>query len=73
MTELMPRDNLMASAEVLRKREIEKQKVEGLKKELAEIQLEEYDLGLKLHRAYKRLNRGADYEPTTLWVRRVNT
>ncbi|KAL6886555.1 hypothetical protein HDV57DRAFT_393125 [Trichoderma longibrachiatum] len=73
MTELMPRDNLLASAEVLRKREIEKQKVEGLKKELAEIQLEEYDLGLKLHRAYKRLNRGADYEPTTLWVRRVNT
>ncbi|KAL7820016.1 hypothetical protein V8C26DRAFT_419616 [Trichoderma gracile] len=73
MTELMPRDNLMASAEVLRKREIEKQKVEGLKKELAEIQLEEYDLGLKLHRAYKRLNRGAEYEPTTLWVRRVNT
>ncbi|KAK1249169.1 hypothetical protein MKX07_002685 [Trichoderma sp. CBMAI-0711] len=73
MTELMPRDNLMASAEVLRKREIEKQKVEGLKKELAEIQLEEYDLGLKLHRAYKRLDRGADYEPTTLWVRRVNT
>ncbi|CAM1506790.1 Fc.00g064310.m01.CDS01 [Cosmosporella sp. VM-42] len=71
MTELMPNDNLMASSDVLRKREIEKQKVEGLKEELAEIQREEYDLGLKLHRAYKRLDRDASYEPTTLWVRRV--
>ncbi|KAL7789385.1 hypothetical protein V8C37DRAFT_386379 [Trichoderma ceciliae] len=73
MTELMPRDNLMASEEVLRKREIEKQKVEGLKQELAEIQHEEYDLGLKLHRAYKRLDKNAEYEPTTLWVRRITT
>ncbi|RFU73478.1 large tegument ul36 [Trichoderma arundinaceum] len=73
MTELMPRDNLMASAEVLRKREIEKQKVEGLKQELAEIQHEEYDLGLKLHRAYKRRDKDAVYEPTTLWVRRITS
>ncbi|KAL7925105.1 hypothetical protein ACQKWADRAFT_285060 [Trichoderma austrokoningii] len=73
MTELMPRDNLMASAEVLRKREIEKQKVEGLKEELADIQREEYDLGLKLHRAYKRQEKDAEYEPTTLWVRRITT
>lgn len=71
MTELMPMDNLLASSAVLRKRELEKQKVEGLKSELAEIQREEYDLGLKLHRAYKRLERGQDFEPTTLWVRRV--
>jgi hypothetical protein len=73
MTELMPRDNLMASGEVLRKREVEKQKVEGLKQELAEIQHKEYDLGLKLHRAYKRLDKNAEYEPTTLWVRRITT
>ncbi|KAM0253041.1 hypothetical protein ACHAQJ_007472 [Trichoderma viride] len=73
MTELMPRDNLMASGEVLRKREVEKQKVEGLKQELAEIQHEEYDLGLKLHRAYKRQDKNAEYEPTTLWVRRITT
>lgn len=73
MTELMPRDALMASEEVLRKREIEKQKVEGLKQELADIQHEEYDLGLKLHRAYKRLDKDAEYEPTTLWVRRITT
>lgn len=71
MTQLMPTDNLMASAEVLRKREIEKQKVEGLKEELSEVQQEEYDLGLKLHRAYKRLEKESQFEPTTLWVRRV--
>jgi hypothetical protein len=71
MTELMPSDTLMASAEVLRKREIEKQKVEVLREELAEVQREEYDLGLKLHLAYKRLDREADFESTGLWVKRV--
>lgn len=71
MTELMPTDNLMASDAVLRKREAEKLKVENLKAELAEVQRLEYELGLKLHRAYKRQDRDAEYEPTTLWVRRV--
>ncbi|KFH41929.1 hypothetical protein ACRE_073730 [Hapsidospora chrysogenum ATCC 11550] len=70
MTELMPADRLMESAEVLRKREEEKKKVENLKEELAEIQQQEYDLGLKLHRAYKRQEREAGYESGTLWVRR---
>lgn len=71
MTELMPQDNLLASEAVLRKREAEKRKVEALKVELADVQREEYELGLKLHRAYKRLDNNAVYEPTTLWVRRV--
>ncbi|CRK46575.1 hypothetical protein BN1723_007133 [Verticillium longisporum] len=71
MTELMPTDNLLASEAVLRKREAEKRKVEALKVELADVQREEYELGLKLHRAYKRLDKDAKYEPTTLWVRRV--
>ena len=71
MTELMPTDNLMASDAVLKKREVEKIKIESLKLELAEVQREEYELGLKLHRAYKRQDRDAEYEPTTLWVRRV--
>ncbi|TLS25354.1 hypothetical protein PpBr36_07321 [Pyricularia pennisetigena] len=71
MTELMPTDNIMASSEVLRKREIERKKVEALKMELAEVQREEYDLGIKLHRAYKRIDRTGEYEPTTLWVKRV--
>ncbi|CAK7274468.1 hypothetical protein SEPCBS119000_006187 [Sporothrix epigloea] len=71
MTELMPTDNLLAAPDVLFKREMEKRKVEGLRTELAEIQREEYGIGLKLHRAYKRLDKNAEYEPTTLWVRRV--
>jgi hypothetical protein len=71
MTELMPTDNIMASAEVLHKREVERRKVDNLRAELAEVQREEYDLGIKLHRAYKRIDREAHYEPTTLWVRRV--
>ncbi|KAM5355967.1 hypothetical protein ACJ41O_002613 [Fusarium nematophilum] len=73
MTELMPTDNLMASADVMRKREVEKKKVDGLKEELAEIQREEHDLGLKLYRANKRLEREADFEPSSLWVRRVTS
>lgn len=71
MTELMPTDKLMNSAEVVRKRDAEKKKVEALRQELADVQREEYELGLKLHRAYKRLDREAEWEPTTLWVRRV--
>ncbi|TWU77805.1 hypothetical protein ED733_000744 [Metarhizium rileyi] len=71
MTELMPQDNLLASEQVLRKREEEKQKVDGLRQELAEIQSQEHKLGLQLFRAYKRQDKEAAYEPTTLWVRRV--
>ncbi|KAF5018405.1 hypothetical protein F66182_9612 [Fusarium sp. NRRL 66182] len=73
MTELMPTDRLLASADVIRKREIEKKKVEGLKEELAAIQREEHDLGLKLYRANKRLEREAAFEPSSLWVRRVTS
>lgn len=71
MTELMPTDGLLASDAVLLKRRDEERKVEGLKSELSDIQREEYELGLKLHRAYKRMDKDATYEPTTLWVRRV--
>lgn len=71
MTELMPTDNVMAGEQVRQRREEEKKKVEALRAELAEVQREEYELGLMLHRAYKRQDREAQYEPTTLWVRRV--
>ncbi|KAG5971149.1 hypothetical protein E4U58_000204 [Claviceps cyperi] len=71
MTELMPRDNLLASNEVVRRREDEKQKVDNLRQELAEIQREEHELGLKLYRARKRQEKEADYESTPLWVSRV--
>ncbi|KAL2164718.1 hypothetical protein VTH06DRAFT_13 [Thermothelomyces fergusii] len=46
-------------------------KVDALRRELADVQREERELGLKLHRAYKRLDRESEWEPTTLWVRRV--
>ena len=71
MTELMPQDNITVTQEVRRKREEEKKKVEGLREEEALVRREEHDLGLKLHRAYKRRDKEGIYEPTTLWVRRV--
>ncbi|KAI1428288.1 hypothetical protein F5Y12DRAFT_782715 [Xylaria sp. FL1777] len=71
MTEMMPTDNILASDAVVRKREGEKRKVEILRTELADVERQSYELGLKLHRAYKRLDRNAEFEPTTLWVRRV--
>lgn len=71
MTELMPSDSLFAGQEVLRKREKEKRKVQALRDELALVQREEYDVGLKLHRAYKRQERDGDFQESVLWVRRV--
>ncbi|KAI0514813.1 hypothetical protein F5B22DRAFT_647294 [Xylaria bambusicola] len=71
LTEMMPTDNILASDAVVRKREMEKRKVETLRAELADVERQSYELGLKLHRAYKRLDRHAEFEPTTLWVRRV--
>lgn len=71
MTEQMPIDHLLNSDEVLRRRELERQRIDGLKAELAEIQREQHELGLMLHRAHKRQNKEAVYEPTSLWVRRV--
>ncbi|KAM3510424.1 hypothetical protein MY10362_000048 [Beauveria mimosiformis] len=71
MTEQMPIDHLLNSDEVLRRRELERKKIDGLKAELAEIQREQHELGLMLHRAHKRQNKEAVYEPTCLWVRRV--
>ncbi|KAI0974454.1 hypothetical protein F4678DRAFT_470475 [Xylaria arbuscula] len=71
LTEMMPTDNILASEAVVRKREAEKRKVETLRTELADVERQSYEVGLKLHRAYKRLDRNAEFEPTTLWVRRV--
>ncbi|GAB0136065.1 hypothetical protein EsDP_00004382 [Epichloe bromicola] len=71
MTELMPQDNLLASHQVMRKREEEKQKVDNLRQELADIQREEHELGLKLYRARKRQYKDAEFESTPLWVSRV--
>lgn len=50
-----------------------KRTVESLKRELAEIVKDEHDTGLKLHRALKRDDKFAAYEPTSIWVRRVTS
>jgi hypothetical protein len=71
MTELMPTDHVVVTAEVRRKRDDEKRKVEGLKEEEADVRSLEHEIGLKLHRAYKRRDKDSVYEPTGLWVRRV--
>lgn len=79
MTELMPGEMTglgpgMSSearrAEMVR-REEEKKKVEVLRGDLAGIRREEHDVGLKLHRALKKADERAVYEPSGLWVRRV--
>lgn len=71
MTELMPTDSVVASDQVRRKREMEKMKVERLRIEEADVRREEHEVGLKLHRAWKRRDKDAVFEPTGLWVRRV--
>jgi hypothetical protein len=71
MTELMPVDRIVMTEEVRRKREREKTQIEGLREEEAEIRKEEHEVGLKLHRAWKRKDKDTVYEPTGLWVRRV--
>ncbi|RKF83360.1 hypothetical protein GcM3_014017 [Golovinomyces cichoracearum] len=71
MTELMPRENLLITEEVRLRREREKRHVAMLLEEEAEIKREEHEVGLRLHRAWKRTESGAVYEPTSLWVRRV--
>lgn len=71
MTELMPTDHIVITTEVRRKRDEEKKKVEGLREEEADIRRQEHEIGLRLHRAYKRRDKDAIYEPTGLWVRRV--
>lgn len=71
MTELMPTDSLVVTDEVRRKRELEKMKIERLRTEEADVRREEHDIGLRLHRAWKRRDKNAVYEPTGLWVRRV--
>lgn len=62
---------VMAMKFTEKRREEEKFKVEELKSELADVRKAEYEVGLRLHRAWKRKDESAVYEPTTLWVRRI--
>ncbi|EEP82518.1 predicted protein [Uncinocarpus reesii 1704] len=48
--------------------------VKSLNIELDDIRKEEHDLGLKLHRAYKKRDEADEYsEPSGLWIRRVTS
>ncbi|KAH7311151.1 hypothetical protein BKA65DRAFT_164409 [Rhexocercosporidium sp. MPI-PUGE-AT-0058] len=71
MTELMPKDSVLLTEDVRRKREQEKIKVERLREEESDVRREEHEIGLRLHRAWKRRDKDAVFEPTGLWVRRV--
>src|SRR5205814_4030 len=68
MTEGMPQNS---NAYDLRSREEVKKKLEGFKLELADVQKKEYDIGLRLHRAWKRRDSNAVFESSGLWVRRI--
>jgi prefoldin subunit 5 len=49
-----------------------KKTVESLNKELAEIKKEEYELGMKLMRAYKKQDQEDYYgETSAIWIKRV--
>ncbi|KAK3062211.1 hypothetical protein LTS18_004601, partial [Coniosporium uncinatum] len=55
-------------------RKEQERQTKTLKEELELVVSEEHEVGLMLHRAYKKRDREADYEPsTTLWVRRVTS
>jgi hypothetical protein len=46
-------------------------KIRGLEDVLADLSRQEHEVGLRLHRAWKRRDREAYEQPTALWVRRV--
>ncbi|OKL62659.1 hypothetical protein UA08_01636 [Talaromyces atroroseus] len=50
-----------------------KKTVNSLKAELDDIGKEDHEIGLKLVRLYKNLNNAAEFEHSTLWVKRVTS
>lgn len=54
------------------RREAER-KLENLKDDLAEITRLEHEVGLRLHRAYKKREKADGATPTALWIRRVTS
>ncbi|KAI9704330.1 MAG: hypothetical protein M1836_007191 [Candelina mexicana] len=48
-----------------------KRKADKFQLELSDIMREEHDIGLRLHRAWRRKDQQESCEPTGLWVRRV--
>ena len=65
MTALQPQNPVIQDLEKRRKHQ---QRVDRVEQELAEVKRKEHEIGLRLHRAWKRRDQDA---PTALWVRRV--
>ena len=58
----------------LRAREEIAKTVTKLNDEMAEIMQEEYDVGMRLHRAHRKRDKDDLYEhPTGLWIKRVTS
>jgi hypothetical protein len=55
----------------LKARKEAEKKLQGLKDDLAEITRQEHEVGLRLHRAYKKRERLDGAMPTALWIRRI--
>ena len=71
MTDLSPPDSFLMSSEDSKKRTTDAQKLEQIRQELTQVQKEEYELALKLHRALKRQDREEGRFSSSLWVRRA--
>jgi len=67
VTALQPQNPLVQD---LAARRASREKVDAFKAELADVSQQEHEIGLRLHRAWKR--RDLD-EPTAFWVRRITT
>jgi hypothetical protein len=57
----------------LKSRKEADKKLQGLKGDLSEITRQEHELGLRLHRAYKKRERMEGAVPTALWIRRITS
>lgn len=70
LLETQPQNPLVSD---FRARKEADKKLQGLKDDLAEITRQEHEVGLRLHRAYKKRERMEGAMPTALWIRRVTS
>lgn len=67
LTDLQPNDPVVHDLE---KRRQDRTKAERFEQEMDDVRSKEHELGLRLHRAWKRREKNVE-APTGLWVRRV--
>lgn len=73
LKDIVPISTLFISEELVLRQRAEKKQMEILVAEEADVRREEHEVSLQLHRAWKRKDRNANFEPTSLWVRRLAT